>query len=133
MSNPDQIQSPAGEAKAGEVHPPERSVDQPMVVAMAIGQLRTLVCGLGVALLVVSLALSAYVLKQNRNLSGDMRARQTQISQLQANRQQITYALNELAKYSVGKPELTALFAKHGIQITSTPAATESAPTPSTQ
>ena len=128
MSNPDEIQNQAGEAR-----PPQPSIDQPMEVATAIGQLRTLVCGLAVALLIVSLALSAFVLKQNRNLTGAVSARQGQILQLRANRQQITYVLNELARYSAGKPELAALFTKHGIQITATPAATESVPAPSPQ
>jgi len=112
MSNPDEIQNPAGEARASQ-----QSIDQPMDMPTAIGQLRSLVCGLGVGLLVVSLALSAFVYKQNRNLSGDIHLRQQQIAQLRVNRQQITYVLNELAKYSNGKPELVALFAKHGMQL----------------
>jgi len=33
------------------------------------------------------------------------------------------YVLNELAKYSVGKPELTVIFTKHGLQY-APPAAT---------
>ena len=125
MSNPDEIQGPTGETR-----PPQRSLDRPMDVATAIEQLRALVCGLGVALLVVSLVLSAFILKQNRNLAAETRGRQLQVSQLRANRQQLTYVLNELAKYSAGKPELTALFAKHGVQITSTPEATEPVPAP---
>jgi len=125
MSNPDENQS-----QAGETRPPERPVDQPLDMPAAIGQLRTLVCGLGVALLVVSLTLSAFVLKQNRNLAGAIRARQSQILQLRANRQQITYVLNELAKYSAGKPELAALFAKHGIQVENTGTGTEAVPAP---
>ena len=128
MSNPDEIQTPAAETRS-----PQRPIDQPMDVATAIGQLRALTCGLGVALLVVSVVLSAFILKQNRNLTGAVHARQQQISQLMANRQQFTYVLNELAKYSTGKPELTALFAKHGMQITSPPATTEPVPSPSTQ
>jgi len=125
MSNPDENQSQAGESQ-----PSQRPINQPMDVPTAIGQLRALVCGLGVALVVVSLTLSAFVLKQNRNLAGAIHARQGQISQLRANGQQITYVLNELAKYSIGKPELTALFAKHGIQVENTNAATEPVPVP---
>jgi len=128
MSNPDENQTQAGESQ-----PPQPSTDQPMDLPTAIGQLRTLVCGLGGALLVVSLTLSAFVLKQNRNLAGAIRARQAQIVQLRANRQQITYVLDELAKYSAGKPELAALFAKHGVQVENTGTATEPAPTTSTQ
>ncbi|HUI07067.1 MAG TPA: hypothetical protein VL486_08675 [Verrucomicrobiae bacterium] len=127
MSNPDENQG-----QAGETRPPQRPADQPMDVPTAIGQLRSLVCGLGVGLAVVSLALSAFVLKQNRNLAGTIRARQAQIVQLRSNRQQITYVLNELAKYSMGKPELTALFAKHGVRVENTGSATEPIPGPTT-
>ena len=124
MSNPDDIQGQAGEAR-----PSERASDQPMDTPAAIGQLRALVCGLGVALLIVSLVLSAFILKQNRNIAGEINTRQTQISQLRANRSQLAPVINELAKYSVGKPELTALFLKHGIQITTGPATTGPATT----
>ena len=128
MSNPDDIQG-----QAGETRPPQRSIDQPLDVTTAIKQLRALVCGLGVALLIVSLVLTAFILKQNRNLAGEIHARQTQISQLRANRAQIASVVNELAKYSVGKPELTAVFVKHGIQITSTPSTTEPVQAPPAQ
>ena len=70
-------------------------------------------------LLIVSLGLSAFIYKQNRNLIGATNQRTRQIAQLQANQQPLMYALNELGKYSVGKPELLAIFTRHGIQITS--------------
>ena len=115
MSTPEELQNETAESTPGE--------SQPVDVAAAVGQLRVLVSGLAAALLVVSLTLSAYVYKQNRNLTGTVNARRRQISQMQGSQQQIMYALNELAKYSVGKPELMAVFAKHGIQITSPPGA----------
>ena len=132
MNNPEQIQGPAGETPAGESRPSQRLIDQPMDLALAVSQLRGLVCGLGAGLLVVSLALSAFVLKQNRNLAATIGARQRQISQLRTNQQQIAYVVSELARYSVGKPELMALFKKHGVQIAPTPTSTEPASGPST-
>lgn len=94
-----------------------RSVDEPMDVASAVGQLRGLVCGLGAALLIVSLTFTAFVYKQNRNLGATTVLRQRQIAQLQATQAPLAYLLNELAKYSAGRPDLSALFAKHGVQI----------------
>jgi hypothetical protein len=105
-----------------------RPVGEPMDATAAIGQLRELVCGLGAGLLIVSLALTAYVYKQNRNLTAAITIRQHQISQLQSNESSLKYLLTELVKYSNGKPELAALFARHGIQVN--PAAASSSPTP---
>jgi hypothetical protein len=119
MSSPEEIQNQEGQ---GAVQPSEtgrESVPESLDLTAAVRQLRTLVCGLGAGLLVVSLALSAFVIKQNRNLAGAINARQHQIVQLQVNQQPIMYAINELGKYSVGKPELLAIFARHGIQIRS--------------
>ena len=58
--------------------------DESMNLATAVRQLRVLVCGLGAGLLIVSLALTAFVFKQNRNLTATTALRQRQISQLQA-------------------------------------------------
>ena len=119
MSTPEEIQSHEGE---GAVQPSEtghESVPESMDLTAAVRQLRALVCGLGAGLLIVSLALSAFVYKQNRNLTGTINMRQRQSAQLQANQQPVMYAVNELGKYSVGKPELLAIFARHGIQIKS--------------
>ena len=103
-------------------------VDEPMDVAMAVGQLRGLVCGLGAGLLVVSLMFTAFVFKQNRNLTATTVLRQRQIAQLQATEAPLGFLLNELAKYSAGKPELAALFAKHGVQLHPPGAAAPSQP-----
>ncbi len=94
----------------------ETTVEQPMDLAAAVGQLRLLVCGLGAGLILVSLALSAFVVKQNRDLAAVTNNRQHQLMQLQANQRQAMSVLSELAKYSVGKPELSAIFTKHGLQ-----------------
>jgi hypothetical protein len=110
MSTPEEIQS-------------ETRSDQPMDVAAAVGQLRVLVCGLGAGLILVSLALSAFVLKQTRDLGAATNNRQHQFAQLQTAQKPTMTVLNELAKYSMGKPELTALFTKHGLQFTAPGAA----------
>jgi hypothetical protein len=128
MSTPEEIQSQEGE---GAVQPSEtrhESVPESMDLTAAVRQLRALVCGLGAGLLIVSLVLSAFVLKQNRNLAASIATRQRQIVQLQVNQQPVMYAVNELVKYSVGKPELLAIFAKHGLQIKSPSEAGASAP-----
>ena len=113
MSTPEEIQS------EGQSETAQEPVIESLDVNAAVKQLRVLVCGLGAGLLLVSLALSAFVYKQNRNLMAATNLRQRQMVQLQANQQPLMYAVNELGKYSVGKPELLAIFARHGIQITS--------------
>jgi hypothetical protein len=107
MSTPEEIQN-------------ETQSDQPVDVAAAVGQLRLLVCGLGAALIFVSLVLSAFVLKQNRDLKAVTHNRAQQLAQLQATQKPMMNVLNELAKYSVGKPELTAIFTKHGLKYSPT-------------
>ena len=126
MSTPDEFQSQPVENAPNEA----AAANEPMDVPAAIGQLRVLVCGLGAALLIVSLALTAFVYKQNRNLAATTVARQRQLSQLQVNGQVLDYLVNELAKYSAGKPELTALFAKRGVEVTPPAAAGQPASVP---
>jgi hypothetical protein len=121
MSTPEEIQSQPVAPGVGQSQP----VAGPMDVAKSIEQLRVLVCGLGAGLLAVSVALSAFAFKQNRNLAGTIAARQRQISQLQVTEQPMDYAVNELVKYSTGKPELVALLARRGIRVTPTPTATQ--------
>ena len=69
----------------------------------------------------MSLALSAFVIKQNRDLAAATNNRERQIAQLQATQKPMMNVLNELAKYSVGKPELAAIFTKHGLKYSATP------------
>ena len=117
MSTPEEIQSREGAMQPSETG--HEAAPESMDLTTAVRQLRSLVCGLGAGLLIVSLTLSAFVFKQNRNLTASINARQHQILQVQTNQQPVMYALNELGKYSVGKPELLAIFARHGIQIKS--------------
>jgi len=106
-----------------------RPADEPMDTASAVAQLRVLVCGLGAGLLVVSFALTAFVYKQNRNILSNTTLRQRQINQLQMSETALGNLVNELVKYSAGKPELMAIFAKHGMEI-HPPAATPPTPPP---
>ena len=113
MSDPNEMQT--------QTTPNVSATSEPMDVAAAIAQLRVLVCGLGAGLLIVSLALTVFVFKQNRNLKAANATRQRQLTQLKANGQVLDYVVNELARYSAGKPELTAIFIKHGVEVTPTP------------
>ena len=121
MSTPQEIQNEPGT---------NGPANESMNLATAVGQLRVLVCGLGAGLLIVSLALPAFVYKQNRNLAATAAVRQRQISQLQASGASLGYLLNELAKYSTGRPELMALFAKHGMEVHSPTTAAPAPPPP---
>lgn len=105
MSTPEEIQN-------------ETPAEQPMDVTAAVGQLRLMVCGLGAGLILVSLVLSGFIFKQTRDLNAMTNGRLHQLAQLQITQKPTLSVLNELAKYSLGKPELTALFTKHGIQVT---------------
>jgi len=113
MSTSDETQS------EGQSETTQEPVIESLDLSAAVKQLRVLICGLGAGLLLVSLALSAFVYKQNRNLIATTNLRQRQMDALKANQQPLMYAVNELGKYSFGKPELLAIFARHGIQITS--------------
>jgi len=92
--------------------------EQPMDLAAAVSQLRLLVCGLGAGVILVSLMLSAFVLKQNRDLAAVANNHEQQLAQITAMQRPMVAVLGELAKYSTGKPELTAIFTKHGLRFT---------------
>jgi hypothetical protein len=106
---------------------PEPSLD----VTRAVWQLRMLVCWLGLALLGVSVAFGGYVWKQNRNLAAEIRARNDQVVRLQTSQQRMQGAVEELAKYSYGNAELTAVFEQFGFRI-SYPATSNAAPAAAT-
>jgi hypothetical protein len=124
MSTPEEIESEST-GSGSSVTP---AVEGPLDMARAIDQLRTLVCGLGAGLLVVSLALTAFVYKQNRNLVGTTTLRQRQIAQLQANERSVNSVITELIQYSSGKPELMGVLARHGLQMAQPPAAGQARP-----
>ena len=93
------------------------SADGPMGITEAIDQLRALVCGLGIALLIVSLAFTAFVYKQNRDLAAAKTLHENQLARLQDNERSVNSLLDSLVKYSTGKPELMALLARHGLKV----------------
>ena len=83
----------------------------------AVWQLRVILCGLGAALLVSSATFNVFVWKQNRNISSVTNTRAAQITRLQAAQERLRPAVNEIARYSIGKPELTAVFSRLGLEI----------------
>ena len=127
MSAPEEIESQPVETSSKTT----TTVDAPVDVATAIDQLRTLVCGLGAALLVVSLAFTAFVFKQNRNLVAATAFHERQFERMQANERSVNYLVNALVQYSSGKPELMAMLARHGLQVAQTPPPSSSAQPPS--
>src|SRR5437667_5799911 len=115
MSNGEMVNqpTPADEASTNLAAPAELPSD----VTRAVWALRVMVCGLGAALLVSSLTFNAFVWKQNRNITAQTSARGNQVSRLQASQQRLMPAVQELARYSAGKPELTAVFGRFGIDL----------------
>lgn len=131
MSTPEEIESQSRAERGQSIDNSSKaasSVDAPMDVATAIDQLRALVCGLGIGLLVVSLALTAFIYKQNRNLVAATVIHQRQIARMQANERSVNYVVNALIQYSAGKPELMGVLARHGLQVSQTPATTQARP-----
>jgi uncharacterized protein HemX len=129
------------------VNPSPNQADQPssepmLDVKQALGQLRMLCCGLGLGLLMVSLALSTFIWKQNRNITAETNARikqttqvQQQADQIQNGQQRFRPIVEELARYSVGNPELMEVFKRSGLNLTgllpsNPPPSSVSAPTP---
>jgi len=103
---------------------PEQVKPEPtagMEPSEAVAQLRALVCGLGAAVLVLSLAFDLFVWKQNRNLQADSGSRIRQANQIASTQGRWASALNDLAHYSADKPELVEVFRKYGIEITAPP------------
>jgi hypothetical protein len=120
MSIPEEIENrPRSEHGQSTENSPQTmsTVGAPMDVAAAIDQLRALVCGLGIGLLIVSLAFTAFVFKQNRDLIAGKITHERQIARLQASERSMDYLVDALVKYSAGKPDLMALLAKHGLQV----------------
>ena len=101
----------------------------PLDLAQAVWQLRALVCGLGVMVLVLSLAFNLYIWKQNRNLEASANGRKMQLMQAEGRLDEMTRVANDMAAYSMGKPELVAIFSRFGMELKQTtpePAASES-------
>jgi hypothetical protein len=118
MSAPEQTGSTPEGIKAETAGEPT----SPMEVGQAVAQLRALLCGLGLAVLLLSLVFDAFVFKQNRNLQGEASNRKRQASQMAGTLERWMPALNELARYSAGNSESMAIFKRHGIEINAPPA-----------
>jgi len=131
MSTPEEVESQSSVERERSIDSSSKTtsaVDAPTDPATAIDQLRGLVCGLGAGLLVVSLAFTAFVYKQNRNLITGTAVHARQIARLQANERSVNYLVNTLVHYSSGKPELMGILARHGFQVAQPPASSQSAP-----
>ena len=102
--------------------------ESPLDAGEAIMQLRSLVCGLGAMLLVLSLAFNVFIWKQNRNIQMAEDGRKQMLAQADARVRDLTRIANDLASYSSGKPELVAIFSRYGMELKQTPvsAGTES-------
>lgn len=85
--------------------------------------MRTMVSGLGLGMIVLCVAFGAFVFKQNRLVAIATSAYGNQAEQIRANIQkpetlkQWEQALNELAQYSKGNPQLEEIFRKYRINI----------------
>jgi hypothetical protein len=86
-------------------------------VPPAVQQLRVVVCGLGALVLVMSVALTAFVVKQNRHYQSLSGERHRLAGQLQSGQRVAGAALQELAQLSQRRPELQAIFQRHGVQV----------------
>jgi hypothetical protein len=117
MSNDEPIDQPAPSAEQSAT---TTAPDAPLDLTRAVWQLRVMVCGLGAALFVCSAAFNVFVWKQNRNITSQTNTRATQIARLQSTQQHLVPAVNEIARYSLEKPELTAVFSRFGISVPTT-------------
>jgi hypothetical protein len=96
---------------------PTPSEPQGLDLTQALWQLRLLVCGIGAAVLVLSLSFNLYVWKQNRNIVAITNNRVQQVAMLDTQVKRLTQVVNDLGNYSVGKPELMAIFSRYGLEL----------------
>ena len=104
-------------SEAEQNNPPATPPETPLDVTRAVWQLRAVACGLGAAVLVLSLAFNGFVWKQIINVTALTNNRLNQLTPLRTSQQRLEGVINELASYSVGKPELMAVFKRHGAEI----------------
>jgi hypothetical protein len=90
-------------------------------MVQAVWQLRALVCGLGAMLLVLSVAFNVFVWKQSRNIAASANGRKLQLMQAETRLDEMTRIANAMASYSMGKPELVAIFSRFGIEVKQPP------------
>jgi hypothetical protein len=109
----EEIIEPTQEESVPAADPDEISQE----LALALQQMRTQICALGLCFVIVSVALSLFVWKQNSNLALSIKNRGQQVEQLKGSLELWMPALNELAAYSSANPELRTIFNRHGLQI----------------
>lgn len=88
-----------------------------------VSQIRFQLACLAVALVVLSLAFSVFVMKQNRNISFAIRVCEQQTQQTTELLKRWQPVLNELAGYSLNNAQLSAIFSRYGLQINAPPSA----------
>lgn len=103
---------------------------EPVDAQQAIWQLRSLVCGLGALLLLASVALNVFVWMQNSNNVATSLTLKQQLANAEARLNETVQIANDLATFSKGKPELIAVFSRHGMELIERPAKESPAPTP---
>ncbi len=98
--------------------------EPPLDMMQALWQLRMLCCGLGLGLIVVSLALTGFIVKQFRDIRAETNARTQQAAQvhqqmiqIQNNQQRLRPIVEELARYSFGNPALMEVFTRAGLNL----------------
>jgi len=127
MSTDSEIQ-PTPETPTPETAAPAEETVFLSETDIAVEQLRALVCGLVVGLFLSSAAFTLYIFKETRTLKYQIASRQAQLKQSQDFLKAAMPAVNDLAKYSVSKPELMAVFARYGLKIGQNVAPTQPAP-----
>ncbi len=86
-------------------------------LAGMINQMRLQVVGVGLAFLILSLAFDFYVYRHNSKLSMQRNALNQQLQTLQDGEKRFLPAINDLAGYTVQRPQLRVLFERSGLQL----------------
>ena len=90
-------------------------------LSLAVGQLRALTCGLALAVLVLSVVVSIFIVRQNRNLINQLTAQTHQLDDADVVNQRLLAAVSEIAQYVPTTPELVPIFQKYGFAVQATP------------
>jgi hypothetical protein len=91
-------------------------------------ELRLMMYGLGILVLLMSLSLNLYIRKQNHNIETQVDNFKTQIAQIegsplyQQNKSGMQNLLNELREQVPAHPEAVTLLGRYGIQVQQRPA-----------
>lgn len=114
---------------------PEPTTTSPQA-SPALNDVRSMLLGMGLGMIVLCVAFGAFVIRQNLLVSQTTKFRLQQAEQVKGGLQkqealkQWELALNELAQYSKGNSELVAIFTKYRVDISNAGATTPPAPEP---